>query len=108
MRFANVKQKLSYFKKRKSYRRFFIKKAVLKYFKKFTEKKENTFLRVSFLIKMHASASNFIKKTLAQVMFYEFWETFKSTCFREHLREAAFAKILAELPLKLFHEILDV
>ena len=57
---------------------------------------------------MQASASNFIKKTLAQVMFYEFWETFKSTCFSEHLRETAFAKILAQLPLKLFHEILDV
>ena len=38
----------------------------------------------------------------------EFWEIFKSTCFKEHLRETAFTKILAKLPFKFLNEILDV
>ena len=43
---------------------------------------ENTCARVSFLIKLQASACNFIKKeALAQVLSCEFCEIFKSTFF---------------------------
>ena len=54
---------------------------------------ENTWAKVSFLIKLQASdliknPSGFIKKkTLAQVFSCEFCEIFKSTFFTEHLRE---------------------
>ena len=45
---------------------------------------ENNCARVSFLIKLHALACNFIKKeTLTQVFSCEFCETFKNTfCYR--------------------------
>ena len=47
---------------------------------------ENTSARVSFLIKLQTSASNFIKKeTLAEVLSCEFCEIFKNTFFTEHL-----------------------
>ena len=47
---------------------------------------ENTFARVSFLIKLQTSGYNFTKKeTLIQVFFYEFCEIFKNTFFyRRH------------------------
>ena len=48
---------------------------------------ENTCVRVTFLIKLHAEACNFIKKeTMAQVFSCEFYEIFKNTSFTEHLR----------------------
>ena len=51
---------------------------------------ENTCARVSFLIKLQASACNFItKETLAQVFSCEFCEFSKSTYFEEHLLTAA-------------------
>ena len=51
---------------------------------------ENTCVRVSFLIKMQASAWNFIKKeTLVQVFSSEFCEICKNTCFTEHFRTTA-------------------
>ena len=47
---------------------------------------ENTFVRVSFLIKLQATVCNFIKnKTLAQVFFCEFCEISNNTFFTEHL-----------------------
>ena len=46
---------------------------------------ENTCARVSFLIKLYASACNFIKKeTLAQVLSFEFCEISKNNFFIEH------------------------
>ena len=50
---------------------------------------ENTYVRVSFLIKLQASGRNFIKKeTLAHVLSCEFCEISKSTFFTEHFRTA--------------------
>ena len=47
---------------------------------------ENTFVRVSFLIKLQATVYNFTKnKTLAQVFFCEFCEISNNTFFTEHL-----------------------
>ena len=47
---------------------------------------ENTYARVSFVIKLQASASNFIlKKALALDFFREFCEISKNTFFTEHL-----------------------
>ena len=47
---------------------------------------ENTFVRVSFLIKLQATVCNFIKnKTLAQVLFCEFCEISNNTFFTEYL-----------------------
>ena len=47
---------------------------------------ESTCARVCFLIKLQASASNFIKKkTITQVFFYEFFEIFKNTFLIKHL-----------------------
>ena len=45
----------------------------------------NTCARVSFLIKLQAKACRFIKKTLAQKFFCEFYEISKNTCFTEHV-----------------------
>ena len=51
---------------------------------------ENTFARVSFLIKLQDSAFNIIKtKAVAQVVSCEFCETFKNTFFTEHLWTSA-------------------
>ena len=51
---------------------------------------ENTCARIFFLIKLQTSACNFIKKeSLAQVFFYEFYDIFKNTSFRKHLRMPA-------------------
>ena len=47
---------------------------------------ENTCARVSLLIKLQASACNFIKKeTLTKVFSSEFYEISKNTFFTEHL-----------------------
>ena len=47
---------------------------------------ENTCARVSLLIKLQASACNFIKKeTLTQVFSCEFYEISKNAFFTEHL-----------------------
>ena len=47
---------------------------------------ENTCARVSFSIKLQASACNFIKKeTLAQMFYCEYWEVSKNAFFIEHL-----------------------
>ena len=47
---------------------------------------ENTWARVSFLIKLQAQAYNFIKKeTLVQVFSFEFCEISVNTFFKEHL-----------------------
>ena len=51
---------------------------------------ENTCIKVSFLIKLQASACNFIEKeTLTQVFSCECCEIFKNTVFTEHLRATA-------------------
>ena len=51
---------------------------------------ENTCIKVSFLIKLEASACNFIEKeTLTQVLSCECCEIFKNTVFTEHLRATA-------------------
>ena len=43
---------------------------------------ENTCARVSFLIKLHTKANNFIKKeTLTQMFSSAFWEIFKNTFY---------------------------
>ena len=60
-------------------RRCSIKKMFLKISK---NSQENTCARVSFLIKLQAKAA---KETLAQVFSCEFFATFKSTFFTEHL-----------------------
>ena len=65
-------------------RRYSLKKDVLKNFKKFSGKHRG---RVFVLIKLQASACNFIKKeTLAQVFSCQFCEISKNTFFIEHLR----------------------
>ena len=54
---------------------------------------ENICARISFLIKLQASACNFIKKeTLTQVFSREFCKISKNTFFIEHLRTTASAK----------------
>ena len=51
---------------------------------------ENTWVRVSFLIKLQASGCNFIRKqNLAQVFFCEICEIFNSTFLKEPLLETA-------------------
>ena len=51
---------------------------------------ENTYARVSFLIKLQAPDPQFIKKeTLAEEFSYEFCEIFKNTFFTDHLRATA-------------------
>ena len=51
---------------------------------------ENTCARVSYLIKMQASACNFIKnEILTQVFSCEFGEISKITFFTEHIRVTA-------------------
>ena len=51
---------------------------------------ENICVRVSFLVKLQASACNYIKKdTLAQTFPWEFRKTYKNTFFTEHLRATA-------------------
>ena len=48
---------------------------------------ENTFARVSFLIKLQALACDFIKKeTLSQMFSFNFCKISKNTFFTEHLR----------------------
>ena len=48
---------------------------------------ENTCATASFVIKLQASACNFIKKeTLARVFSFDFCEISKNTFFTEHLR----------------------
>ena len=55
---------------------------------------ENTYARVSFLVKLQAEDWNFIKKgTLAQVLFCEFWEICKKIFFTEHIPASAFENV---------------
>ena len=69
---------------RSSHGRCSVRKGVLRNFGKFTGK--YTCARVSFSIKLQASACNFIKKeALAQVFSCEFCKIFKNTFFIEHL-----------------------
>ena len=54
---------------------------------------ENTCARVSLLIKLQAEAEayNFIEKeTLAQMLYFEFWDIFKNTFFCRTLPVAFF------------------
>ena len=56
---------------------------------------ENTFARVSFLIKLQAQVCNFIKKeTLEQVFSCEFCEISKHTFFTEHFWATASANAI--------------
>ena len=67
-----------------SHRRCSIKKVAFPVISKNSQ--ENSCARVTFLIKLKASACNFIKKeTLAQVLSCEFCKIFKNTLFAEHL-----------------------
>ena len=60
--------------------------------KNLAKSQENTFARVSFLIKLQALVCNFMKKeTMPQVFFWEFCKVFKNTFFIEHLRTTASA-----------------
>ena len=64
-----------------------VRKGVFRKFAKFTR---NTCARVSFLIKLQASAFNFVKKeTLAQVFSCKFCKFSKNTFFIENLRVTA-------------------
>ena len=55
---------------------------------------ENTYARVSFLVKLQAKDWNFIKKgTLAQVFFCEFCEICKKIFFAEHIPASAFENV---------------
>ena len=61
-----------------------VKKMLLRILQNF---EENTYIRVSFLIKLNVSACNFIKKEiLTQVFSCKFCEIFKNTFSIEHLR----------------------
>ena len=72
---------------RSSHRRCFVRKVFLEILE---NSQENTCARVSFLIKLQASACNFIKKeTLAQLFCCEFCKIYKDTFFTEHLRTTA-------------------
>ena len=67
-----------------------VKKVLLKILQ---NSQENTYARVSFLIKLQTSA-NFIKKeALAQVFSYEFCEIIMKTFFTEHSRWLLFEYI---------------
>ena len=69
---------------RSSYWMCSVRKGILRNFAK------STCARVSFLIKLQASAWNFIKiEILAQVFSYEFYEISKNAFFTEHLLETA-------------------
>ena len=60
---------------------------------------KSTCAKVTFLIKLHAEACNFVKReTLAQVFSCEFCEIFENTVFTEHLRETASDKTF--VPIK--------
>ena len=72
---------------RSSHRRCFVRKVFLEILE---NSQENTCARVSFLIKLQASACNFIKKeTLAQLFCCESCKIYKDTFFTEHLRTTA-------------------
>ena len=61
---------------------------------------EKTCVRVSFLIKLQAQASNFIKKeTLEEVFCCEFCINSKKTFFTEHLRVIASENIFSLKPM---------
>ena len=93
----------SFFIDRSGHRRCSVRKDVLKKFTKFTEKQPVP--EHLFLVKLQATACNFIKKeTLAQVLSCEFCEFFKDTFFTEHLRWSLphrTPKRLANLPIGL-------
>ena len=59
---------------------------------------ENTYVGVSFLIKLQISGLLFYEKeTTAQMFCCEYYEIFKSTYFEEHLRTAT-SKSLKSFP----------
>ena len=71
---------------RSSHQRYSVRKGVLIEISQ--NSPENTWARVSFLIKLQAEACNFIKKeTLALLFSCEFCEISKNTYFKEHLWE---------------------
>ena len=70
---------------RKSHLRRSIKKVFLNVSQ---NPQENTFARLSFLVKLQASTCNFIEKgTLAQAFSDELCEILKNTFFTEHFRK---------------------
>ena len=82
--FYNNEYKVSRIGFTSSHRRCSIKKVAFPVISKNSQ--ENSCARVTFLIKLKASACNFIKKeTLAQVLSCEFCKIFKNTLFAEHL-----------------------
>ena len=82
------KVSLHWTRHRNSHQGCSVRKGVFRNFETFTGK--HSCARVSFLIKLQPSASNFIKKdTLAQVFSSEFCEVSKNTFFTEHLRATA-------------------
>ena len=82
-----------------SHLRYSVKKGV--FFKISQNSLENTCTRVSFVIKLQASAGNFIQKeTLAQVFSREFYEILKNTFFTEHLRTTALHLLFSQAILK--------
>ena len=74
-----------------AYRRSHRKCSVRKGFSEISQNsQENSSARVSFLIKLEASACNFIKKeTLVQVFSSDFYEISNNIFFTEHLRVTA-------------------
>ena len=53
------------------------------------DSQENTYARVSFLIKLQAAPATLLKKILTRVFSSEFCEICKSNFFTEHLRTTA-------------------
>ena len=80
---------------------------------------ENTCIRVSFLIKLQASACNFIKKSsLTRVLSREFWDISKNSVFTKQFRTTASTnsetcfefhigvkKVLFEVKMKLMSDL---
>ena len=77
---------------RSSHRKCSLRKDVLRNFAKFTRK---NLCQSLFIIKLQASASNFIKKRLTQVFPCEFCEISKNTLFTEHFGATASKQILS-------------
>ena len=75
-----------------SHRKCSLRKGVLRNFAKFTRK---NLCQSLFIIKLQASASNFIKKRLTQVFPCEFCEISKNTLFTEHFGATASKQILS-------------
>ena len=70
---------------------------------------ENACSRVSFLIKLQAEVSNFIKKeTLALVFSCEFWEISNDTFFIEHLRWLLLMGLVQMSAALLYYKLLQI